>query len=125
MTNIQTSQLIEEHSFLTLGSYSGKEYIGIVQNKSKNIISMYCLDTMLCDNIRRRFLELGKEWWDNSNKTISIELFLKPDFDVFKPFLKHFSVKEFVIVGGCPAVSMSNISKKKTKIKNIQLIRSK
>lgn len=116
-------QLNQKYPFLTIGTYSGDEYIGIVQNSSKTLISMYCLNTMKDDKLREVFLMLGEEWWWTSNRTVSINIFLKPDFDIFKPFLKHFVTKEFQVLHG-PVISMENLVRKRQKKRKIELVKN-
>jgi hypothetical protein len=115
--------LNQKYPFLTIGTYSGDEYIGIVQNSSKTLISMYCLNSMKDDKLREAFLTLGEEYWWTSNRTVSINLFLKPDFDIFKPFLKHFVAKEFQVLHG-PVISMENLVRKRQKKRKIELVKS-
>jgi hypothetical protein len=124
MTDINGfEELNRKFPFLTIGTYSNQEYIGIVQNSSKTIISMYCLNHLKDDNLRALFLTLGEEYWWTSNRTISISLFLKPDFDIFKPYLKHFNAKEFTVLHG-PVISMANLVKKRVKKRRIELVKN-
>jgi len=121
--NINEYEILNhKYPFLTIGTYSDEEYIGIVQNSSKTLISMYCLNHIKQDNLISAFLTFGEEWWWTSNRTVSISLFLKPDFDIFKPYLKHFNAKEFVVLHG-PVISMSNLVKKRVKKRKIELCR--
>ena len=117
------TDITTKYPFLTVGMYAGTEYIGIVQNSSKSIVSMYCLNNLTDDKLRALFLVLGDEYWWGSNRTVSINLFLKPDFDIFNPYLKHFNAKEFVVLHG-PVVSMSNLVKKRIKKKRIELVKN-
>ena len=34
-------QLLDQFPFLTLVKYGGNEYVGIIQNKDNNLVSMY------------------------------------------------------------------------------------
>ena len=120
--NNEYTEITEKYPFLTVGMYSGYEYLGIVQNSSKSIVSMYCLNELKDEALRSLFLQLGDEYWWTSNRTVSINLFLKPDFDIFKPYLKHFNAKEFKILHG-PVISMSNMVKKRVKKRKIELVR--
>jgi hypothetical protein len=111
-----------KYPFLTVGTYSGDEFVGVVQNSSKALVSMYCLNLIKDDKLRELFLILADEYWWGSNRSVSINLFLKPDFDIFRPYLKHFNAKEFVVITG-PVVSMANLVKKRAKKKRIELVR--
>ena len=112
----------KKYPFLTVGTYADTEYVGIIQNSSKSVVSIYVLNQIKDDQLRKLFLTLGEEWWWTSNRTVSINLFLKPDFNIFKPFLKHLSAKEFTVIHG-PVVSMSNLVRKRVKRRQIQLLR--
>jgi len=116
-------ELNRKFPFLTVGMYSGEEFVGVIHNSSKTIISMYCLNHLKDNELRAEFFRLSDEWWWTSNRTVSISLFLKPDFDIFKPYLKHFNAKEFIVLSG-PVISMSNLVKKRIKKKKIELVRT-
>lgn len=115
--------LFENFPFLTYALYNESEYIGIVQNMDNYFISMYVYNIIPSQEYRKYFLELGNTWWWESNRQIPINIFLKGKFDVFKPFLKTFVKKEFYIYRG-PTISLQNLTNKKQKKKNIQILKS-
>jgi hypothetical protein len=115
--------LNEKYPFLTIGTYSEQEYIGVVQNSSKTLISIYCLNDIKDDGLRALFLSLSEEYWWTSNRTVSISIFLKPDFDIFKPYLKHCVAKECTVLHG-PVISMDNLVRKRQKKRKIELVRN-
>lgn len=121
-SNDNYEKLNKKYPFLTVGSYSGEEFVGIIQNSSKSLVSMYIFDKIKDNELRKKFLLLGEEWWWMSNRTISINLFLRSDFEIFKPYLKHFSAKEFKVICG-PLISMEHLAKKRVKRRQIQLLR--
>lgn len=114
--------LAEKYPFITVGLYSEIEYIGIMQNSSKMLTSLYCFNMIKEQEMCKKFLILGEEWWWNSNRSIPINIFLKPDFDIFKPILKHFNSKDFILVQG-PVISLENIIKKRSKKRVIELVK--
>lgn len=116
------SEINQKYPFLTIGTYSEQEYLGVIQNSSKSLVSMYVLNFIKDDKLREAFLALADEWWWTSNRTVSINIFLKPDFDAFKPYLKHFAAKEFIVVHG-PVISMANLVRKRIKRRSIELVR--
>jgi hypothetical protein len=118
----QFNLLRQKYPFFTLCSYASEEFIGVMENSSENLISVYCYKNITDEKNRNRFLELCDEWWWSSNRTVSIDVFLKPDFDVFKPYLKHFNAKEVTILAG-PVISMSGAVKKRIKRRTIELMR--
>jgi hypothetical protein len=72
---------------------------------------------------RRIFLEMGEVWWWESNRKIPINIFLKKEMQLFRPFIKTFNSKDIELLFG-PTVNLSEIAEKRVKRKSIQLIRS-
>ena len=124
MTKIppQYQDLLTHFPFLTLVSYGGAEYVGIIQNIDNNIASMYNYEGIKTVELKRNFLELGHEWWWGTNRMIPINIIFKSRFEPYKSCLITFTMKDFSIIHG-PTVSLSNILQKRVKRKNIQLIR--
>jgi len=114
--------LLDDFPFLTLVSYGGKEYVGIIQNVDNNLASMYNFDGIKTLEQKQMFLNLGEEWWWGTNRMIPINIILKSQFEPFKECLLTFSIKDFEILHG-PSLSLSNIIQKRVKRKNIQLVR--
>jgi len=114
--------LLDDFPFLTLVSYGGKEYVGIIQNVDNNLASMYNFDGIKTLEQKQIFLDLGEEWWWGTNRMIPINIILKSQFEPFKECLLTFSIKDFEILHG-PSLSLSNIIQKRVKRKNIQLVR--
>lgn len=114
--------LLNDYPFLTLAKYADNEYLGIIQNQDNNIISMYVYNAIKTIELRKAFLELGHEWWWETNRTIPINIVLGQRFHPFKECLKTFNLKEFEITHG-PNVCLKDIIKKRVKRKNVQLIR--
>lgn len=120
--NFDLSKLTETYPFLSIGRYAKNEYIGIIQNSSRSIVSMYDFNAITDKKLKEKFLELGEDYWWSSNRLISIDIFLRGEFDIFKPFLISFNAKEFELVHG-PSVSLGAMGKKRIKRKTIQLVR--
>ena len=114
--------LLDEFPFLTLVSYGGAEYVGIVQNIDNNLASMYNVDSIKTVKDKKSFLELGEEWWWGTNRMIPINIILKNQFEPFRACLITFSLKDFEVLHG-PTISLSNIVQKRVKRRNIQLVR--
>jgi len=100
-----------------------KEYLGIIINCDDNVASIYDLNMILDHNLRKQFLQLGEVWWWESNRKIPINIFLKKEMIVFRPFIKTFNYKDVEILFG-PTVSLSEIAEKRVKRKSIQLVRN-
>jgi hypothetical protein len=67
-------------------------------------------------------LELANIWWWESNRSIPINIFLKKDWEMFKPCLRTFANKDLEILHG-PVCSLADIALKKGKRKSITLVR--
>jgi hypothetical protein len=67
-------------------------------------------------------LELGDVWWWESNRMIPINLFLKQDFTQFAGILITFNIRDTEVVRG-PSVSIADLAKKRSKRRNIQLVK--
>jgi hypothetical protein len=114
--------LLDDFPFLTLVSYGGNEYIGIIQNIDNNLASMYNFENVKTLEDKKEFLTLGEEWWWGTNRMIPINIIFKSKFEKFRPALVTFSLKDFEVIHG-PIISLSNIIQRRVKRRNIQLIR--
>jgi hypothetical protein len=115
-------KLTETHPFITVCSYSNQDYVGIIQNRDDNVTTLYDYGAIVHQELRAKFLELGDIWWWESNRSIPINIFLKDDWSIFKPYVKTFNNKGLLIVHG-PVVSMSDFSKKRSKRRSITLVK--
>ena len=122
MNNDFFEKLAEKYPFITLCVYATTEYVGIIQNQDEAITTIYDFGAILDVDHKRRFLELANIWWWESNRSIPINIFLKGDWDVFKPYLRTFTNKDLEILHG-PVCSLSEMSRKKSKRKSITLVR--
>jgi hypothetical protein len=115
-------KLTEIHPFITVCSYSNQDYVGIIQNRDDTVTTMYDYGAIVQQELRAKFLELGDIWWWESNRSIPINIFLKDEWSIFKPYVKTFNNKGLVIIHG-PVVSMSDFSKKRSKRRSITLVK--
>ncbi len=115
-------KLSDNHPFITICSYSNQDYVGIIQNRDDSVTTMYDYGAITQAEIRARFLELGEIWWWESNRSIPINIFLKDEWGIFKPYVKTFNNKGLQIIHG-PVVSMSDFSKKRSKRRSITLVK--
>lgn len=114
-------EIFEKYPFLSLVTYGGAEYVGIVQNQDDTVLSMYDY-SKIPDDLKASFLELGDVWWWESNRMIPINLFLKKDFAQFASILITFNIRDTEVVKG-PSVSIAELAKKRSKRRNIQLVK--
>ncbi len=61
------SDNLDKFPFLTLGRYVDQEYLGIVGNSCSQIVSMYVYDQLPSEDMKKLFLQLGEEWWWETN----------------------------------------------------------
>ena len=114
-------EIFEKYPFLSLVTYGGSKYVGIVQNQDDTVLSMYDY-SKLPDELKQVFLDLGDTWWWESNRMIPINLFLKNDFAQFSSILITFNIRDTEVVRG-PSVSIADLAKKRSKRRNIQLVK--
>ena len=114
-------ETFKQYPFLSLVTYGGQEYVGIMQNQDDSFLSMYDY-SKIDSKIKPLFLELGDVWWWESNRTIPINLFLKNDFTSFSKYLITFNIKDTEVLRG-PSVSIADLAKKRSKRRNIQLVK--
>ena len=115
-------KLAEKYPFITLCIYASNEYVGIVQNRDDAITTIYDFGSIQDPDLKREFLELANVWWWESNRSIPINIFLKSDWDPFKPYLRTFANNDLEILHG-PVCSLSEMARKKSKRKSITLVR--
>jgi len=115
-------KLAEKYPFITLCVYANAEYVGIVQNRDDAITTIYDFGSIQNLDLKRQFLEFANVWWWESNRSIPINIFLKEDWDVFRPYLRTFANKDLEILHG-PVCSLNEIARKKSKRKSITLVR--
>ena len=122
MNNDFFEKLAEKYPFITLCVYATTEYVGIIQNQDEAITTIYDFGAISDVNLKRHFLELANVWWWESNRSVPINIFLKGEWDLFKPYLRTFTNKDLEILHG-PVCSLLEISRKKSKRKSITLVR--
>jgi hypothetical protein len=122
MTKDFIEKLAEKYPFITLCIYASTEYVGIVQNQDDAITTIYDFGAIADAELKRHFLELANVWWWESNRSVPINIFLKGQWDPFKPYLRTFTNKDLEILHG-PVCSLSEMSRKKSKRKSITLVR--
>jgi hypothetical protein len=122
MTSDFFQKLTDNHPFITVCTYAGSEYIGVIQNRDDTITTFYDYGAIVEQGLKKLFLDLGDQWWWESNRMIPINLFLKDEWGPFRPYLKTFINKGLVVLHG-PIISMNDIAKKRIKRKSITLVK--
>ena len=114
-------KLLDEYPFLTVVEYAGKEYLGVVQNIDSHVASIYVYARLTDDKERLKFLELGEEWWWETNRKLPINIALVNRWK-FAYCVQSFNVKQMEIIAG-PEVRLSNSITKRIKRRSINLVK--
>lgn len=122
MDDERIAEILNKFPFLSYGVLLETPYLGIIQNSDNQLLSMYVLDSIPDENLRRLFLKCGEEWWWGSNRQIPINIFLKEKFKIFRPYLKHFSRKDFDLQAG-PSVSLQETIARRVRKRQVTLVR--
>jgi hypothetical protein len=115
-------KVLDRFPFLSYGVMLEQEYLGIIQNSDNQLLSIYVLDAIPEEALRQDFLQLGEDWWYESNRQIPINIFHKDRFAHFRPYLKHFSRKDFELLAG-PSVSLHETIARRVRKRQITLVR--
>jgi hypothetical protein len=122
MGNNIFEKLTEKYPFITLCVYANAEYVGVVQNRDDVVTTIYDFGAVQTQADKLEFLELASTWWWESNRSIPINIFLRKDWEKFRPTLRTFVNKDLEILHG-PTCSLLDIARKKSKRKSITLVR--
>jgi len=115
-------KLTENHPFITVCSYANQDYVGIVQNRDDSVTTIYDYGAIIDLEAKNLFLTLGDTWWWESNRLIPINLFLKEEWTIFKPYLRTFTNKSLIILHG-PTCSINELHKRRSKRRSITLVK--
>jgi hypothetical protein len=118
----QLKEFIKKYPFISYVVYGGNEYIGIIQNVDDVLTTVYDFGSLRTEQEKAVFLNLGDQWWWESNRTIPINVFLRQDWSPFRYCLKTMNSRDVEIKFG-PYVSLKEIAAKKTKRRSIVLVR--
>lgn len=113
--------LVTKFPFLTLYKFSGEELLGILQHANKNVVSLYVLNYINDQELKRELINAGKQWWEQSNRKIPINLFLKEDFGDFSFCLRTYNRKEYEHIHG-PFFGIQDLNSKRIKRKKVELV---
>jgi hypothetical protein len=114
-------EILEKFPFLSLCKHGDDELVGIIQNYTNTVVSIYVYNYIRTVDEKQEFLELGEEWWWGSNRVLPINLVVGPKFKKYSGYLRTYNVKDFEILQGTP-VSLQNIITKRIKRRQIQLV---
>lgn len=84
---------------------------------------MYCFQ-MMDESQQEELLSLAKYWWEQSNRSIPVCIFLREEMEIFEGYTKRFNTDTINFVSG-PVISLSNIPTKRIKRRNVALKKKK
>jgi hypothetical protein len=119
---IDIKALLAQYPYLTYIVYGGNDYVGIVQNADEQITTIYDYGILRTTEQKAHFLELGEQWWWESNRIIPINVFLKQDWAIFKFCVRTMNSKDVEIKYG-PQTSLKEMAMKRSKRRSITLVR--
>jgi len=117
-----TKEIQNNFPFLSVVQYGGNEFIGIISNQDQWVTSMYVYTSIKSEEEKKDFLNLGEIWWWESNRLLPINIFLKKEMVPFKYSIITMNSKDVTVAIG-PTVNLNNLSAKRVKRRNVQLVR--
>tara|TARA_B110000503_G_C7069059_1_gene380072 strand:- start:36 stop:407 length:372 start_codon:yes stop_codon:yes gene_type:complete len=117
-----TKDIQENFPFLSVVTYGGNEYIGIIINQDQSVTSMYVYTLLRTSEEQSNFLQAGEAWWWESNRMIPINIFLKNEMTPYRYTITTMNSKDVKLTLG-PCVNLNNLSIKRIKRKSVQLVR--
>ena len=117
-----TKDIETNFPFISVVQYGGQEYVGIIINQDQYVTSMYVYTDLRSPKEQKALLELGEIWWWESNRLIPINIFLRKEVEPFKYCIMTMNSKDVKVSVG-PTVNLNNMSIKRVKRKNVQLIK--
>jgi hypothetical protein len=112
----------ENFPFISVVVYGEQEYVGIISNQDHLVTTMYIYTNLKSEKEKQQFLNMGNIWWWESNRTIPISIFLLEEMEPFHYSMITMNSKDVKVTLG-PCVNLNNLSVKRVKRKNVQLVR--
>ena len=112
----------EKFPFLSVVTYGGQEYIGIINNQDNFVTTMYVYTNLRSEVEKQGFVDVGEIWWWESNRMIPINIFLTKEIEPFRYCMQTMNSKDVRITLG-PTVNLNNLSVKRVKRKSVQLLK--
>jgi len=117
-----TKDIQENYPFISVVTYGGNEYVGIIANQDQYITSMYVYTDLKTIDEKKAFLSVGEVWWWESNRMIPINIFMRKEMLHFQYCITTMNSKDVKITMG-PCVNLNNLTIKRVKRKNVQLVK--
>lgn len=117
-----TKDIEENYPFISVVTYGGNEYVGIIANQDAHVTTMFVYTSLKTVLEKTAFLEIGEVWWWESNRMIPINIFLRKEMFPFQYSLMTMNSKDVRVSIG-PCVNLNNLAIKRVKRKNVQLVK--
>ena len=115
-------EIEEKFPFLSVVTYGGQEFIGIVNNEHNLTTTMYVYSDVLTPEEKAKLIELGEIWWWESNRMLPINIFLRKEMGAFKHIQRTMNSKDVKVTHG-PTVNLNKLTVKRIKRKSVQLLK--
>tara|TARA_B100000902_G_C27096107_1_gene806354 strand:+ start:366 stop:737 length:372 start_codon:yes stop_codon:yes gene_type:complete len=112
----------QKFPYLSVVSYGGHEYVGIIVNQDVTVTTMYVYTKLKNSEHKELLVELGEIWWWESNRMIPINIFLRNEIQAVSYSLMTMNSKDVKVVIG-PCVNLHNLTVKRVKRKSVQVMR--
>jgi hypothetical protein len=113
----------EQLPFISVLHYGDDEYVGIIINQDQFVTSFFDLSMIKSPEEKTGLLQVGEIWWWESNRQIPISIFCRKEVEPFRYAIKTFNSKDVRVILG-PTVNLLNLSFKRVKRKQVQLIKA-
>ena len=121
MTTLR-AEIEDNLPYVSVLTYGGNEYIGIVINQDQYVTSFYDFNTLKSPEEKAQLLEIGEIWWWESNRQFPISIFCREQIQPFNYAIKTFNSKDTRIILG-PIVNIMDLTIRRAKRKSITLVR--
>jgi hypothetical protein len=98
------------------------EYVGIIQNQNIQVTTIYDYSKCKSEGEKKKFLKAGETWWNESNRLIPINIFLREEMLPFKHCMVTHNTKEVEIIAG-HVVNLNNMRTRRVKRRTLTLVR--
>ena len=115
-------EIEEKFPFLSVVTYGGQEFIGIVNNQDNLTTTMYVYSDVLTPEEKAKLIELGEIWWWESNRMLPINILLRKEMGAFKHIQRTMNSKDVKVTHG-PTVNLNKLTVKRIKRKSVQLLK--
>jgi len=115
--------ITDQLPFISVLNYGDEEYVGIIINQDQFVTCFFDLSMLRSPEEKSNLLEIGEIWWWESNRQIPISIFCRKEVEPFKYAIKTFNSKDVRVILG-PTVNLMNMTLKRVKRRQVQLIRA-